>query len=49
MDFQKLSRYNKGFKYVLVGIDAFSKFGYALALKTNTAKEVVTKPKIDCK
>ena len=39
MEFQKLSRYNKGFKYVLVGIDVFSKFGYAHALKTKTAKK----------
>ena len=46
MDFQKLSRYNKGFKYVLVGIDAFSKFGYALALKTKTAKEVLRNLKL---
>ena len=46
MEFQKLSRYNKGFKYVLVGIDVFSKFGYAQALKTKTAKEVLRNLKV---
>ena len=46
MDFQKLSRYIKGFKYVLVGIDVFSKFGYALALQSKTAKEVLRNLKV---
>ena len=41
MDFQKLSKYNKGFKYVLVGIDVFSKFAYAIAVKRKTAKAVL--------
>ena len=36
----KLSRYNQGFKYYLAVIDTFSKFGYAVPLKTKNMTEV---------
>ena len=41
MDFQSLSKFNNGFKFVIVAIDVFSKFAYAVALKRKTAKEVL--------
>ena len=41
MDFQSLSKFNRGFNYVLTAIDAFSKFAYAIPLKRKTAKEVL--------
>ena len=41
MDFQSLSASNQGFKFVLVAIDVFSKFAWAVALKRKTAKEVL--------
>lgn len=33
---------NKGYKYILTCIDAFSKYGYAEALKSKTGKEVTS-------
>lgn len=36
----KLSKYNKGYKYYLAVIDTFSKFGYAEPLKTKNMDEV---------
>ena len=41
MDFQALSTSNNGFRFVLVGIDAFSKFAWAVPLKRKTAEEVL--------
>ena len=46
MDFQSLSSSNEGYKYVLVAIDAFSKFAWAVPLKRKTAKEVLHALKI---
>ena len=46
IDFQKLSKYNKGFKYVLVAIDVFSKFASAKPLKSKTATEVLKAVKL---
>ena len=37
VDMVSLSRYNNGYKYILMVIDVFSKFGYAVPLKTKTA------------
>ena len=34
------SRSNKGYKYLLIVIDAFSKYGWIVPLKTKTGKEV---------
>ena len=37
---QPFSRTNKGYKYILMIIDVFSKFGWAVLLKTKTGLEV---------
>jgi hypothetical protein len=39
-DFQKLSRFNKGFKYVLVAIDVLSKFVFYIPVKSKTCAAV---------
>ena len=41
MDVSKLSKYNRGFKYIFVAIDVFSKYGYAIPLKWKDAKSVL--------
>ena len=41
MDFQSLSRFNRGYNYVLAAIDVFSKFAFAIPIKRKTAKEVL--------
>ena len=40
VDMQYYSRSNKGFKYILMIIDVFSKYGWAIPLKTKTGLEV---------
>ena len=40
VDMQSFSRYNKGYKYILMIIDVFSKYGWAIPLKTKTGLEV---------
>ena len=40
VDMQSFSRSNKGFKYILMIIDVFSKYGWAIPLKTKTGPEV---------
>lgn len=40
-DFQALSRYNKGYKYLLVVIDVFSKFLWIEPVKTKQATEIL--------
>ena len=40
VDVQKLSRMNKGYKYIFTNIDIFSKFAWSLPLKTKTIKEI---------
>ena len=35
-DVQNLSRYNKGYKYLLTCVDIFSKYAWIVALKTKT-------------
>ena len=40
VDMQSFSKNNKGFKYILMIIDVFSKFGWAILLKTKTGLEV---------
>ena len=37
---QAFSRTNKGYKYILTVIDVFSKYGWAIPLKTKTGAEV---------
>ena len=39
-EMQSFSRSNKDFKYILMIIDAFSKYGWAVPLKTNTGVKV---------
>ena len=39
IDYRKFSRENGGYKYILVIIDAFSRFAYTEPLKTKTAQE----------
>lgn len=39
-DFQKLAKYNKGFKYLLTAINCFTKRGYAIPIKSKKASEV---------
>ena len=36
----KLSKKNSGYRYILMVIDVFSKYGWAVPLKTKTGKEV---------
>jgi hypothetical protein len=54
-DFQKLSRYNKGYKYILVVIDVLSKFVFYVPVKSKRFKDMkpafvkvfaVAKPKL---
>ena len=37
---QKLSKWNKGYKYLLMVLDLFSKYGWIVPLKTKTGLEV---------
>ena len=37
---QKLSKWNKGYKYLLIVLDLFSKYGWIVPLKTKTGLEV---------
>lgn len=39
IDYRKYSRFNEGYKYILVIIDAFSRFAYTAPLKFKTAEE----------
>ncbi|MDI9312899.1 MAG: DDE-type integrase/transposase/recombinase [Limnohabitans sp.] len=41
VDMQKFSNKNSGFKYILTVIDLFSKFAFAIPLKTKSANEVL--------
>jgi len=41
VDMQQFSKQNKGFKYLLTVIDLFSKFAWAIPLKTKTGKEMI--------
>ena len=41
VDPQNLSRYNKGYKYLLTCIDIFSKYAFVLPLKTKQGQELV--------
>ena len=41
VDMQSYSGSNKGFKYILIIIDVFSKYGWAIPLKTKTGPEVM--------
>ena len=40
VEMQSFSRSNKGFKYILMIIDVFSKYGWAVPLKSKTGVEV---------
>ena len=40
VEMQAFARQNKGYKYILMIIDVFSKFGWAIPLKTKTGLEV---------
>ena len=40
VDMQSFSRQNKGYKHILMIIDIFSKYGWAIPLKTKTGVEV---------
>ena len=42
MDMQKLAKYNKGFKYILTIIDVFSKYAWAIPIKTKSNDNVST-------
>jgi len=37
---QKLSKWNKGYKYLWMILDIFSKYGWIIPLKTKTGSEV---------
>ena len=41
VDMQYFARGNKRFRYILIVIDIFSKYGYAIPLKNKTAAEMV--------
>ena len=40
-DLQNLSRYSKGYKYLLTWVDVFSKYAFVLPLKTKQGQELV--------
>ena len=40
VDMQSISKFNKGYKYLLMIIDVFSKYGWIIPLKTKTGLEV---------
>ena len=40
VEMQKLSKWNKGYKYILMVLDLFSKYGWIVPLKTKTGLEV---------
>ena len=40
-DVQNLSRYNKGYKYLLTCVDIFSKYAWVVALKTKQGQELL--------
>lgn len=42
IDFNNLKKYNKGFTYILVVIDCFSKFAWAIPTKTKSKCEIAT-------
>ena len=39
VDMQSLEKFNDGYKYILTVIDIFSRYAWAIPLKTKTAKE----------
>ena len=41
VDLRNLSRYNKGYKFLLTCIDIFSKYAFVLPLKTKQGQELV--------
>ena len=41
VDVQNLSRYNKGYKYLLTCIDIFSKYAWVVPLKTKQGQELL--------
>jgi hypothetical protein len=41
VDMQYFAKTNKGFRYILMVIDVFSKYGYAIPVKNKTAEEMV--------
>ena len=41
VDLQNLSRYNKGYKYLLTCVDIFSKYAFVLPLKTKQGQELI--------
>ena len=41
VDVQNLSRYNKGYKYLLMCTDIFSKYAWVVPLKTKQGQELV--------
>ena len=41
VDMQKLSRWNKGHKYLLTVIDVLSKYAWAVPIKTKSSKEMI--------
>ena len=42
VDLSKLAKYNKGVKYLLTGIDVFSKYGYVIPLKSKNATTLLS-------
>jgi len=46
IDYSSISKQNSGFKWILMIIDCFSKFGYAIPLKDKTGAEVLRGLKI---
>ena len=42
VELQSLSKKNSGFRYILMVIDIFSKYGWSIPLKTKTGKEVAS-------
>lgn len=41
-DFTRNSELNNGFRYALVGVDVFSRYGWAVPMKTKTPNDIIT-------
>jgi transposase InsO family protein len=40
MDMQNIAKYNKGYKYILIAIDIFSRYTWAIPVKSKSAKDI---------
>ena len=41
LDYSKYSKTNKGYKYILIGVDVFTRYAYAIPIKSKTPQDVL--------